>query len=451
MGVQLPPLAPEPWESPGAGHESRRRGDRRAASAACRSRRPRRSCQKAWEQAFNRVQTRGASCPASARARCRASMIKLHFADDVRQEVARHLIPDVYRQALAETQLKPVEEPDLQGGDARGGRAAQVRGGGRDQARHHARRTTPASRSSTRPSPSPRPRWTRRSSTLREQHAEFRAVERAGRPRRPRDRGLHAHPRGHGARAPRPATASSSARAQRAARDRGGGDRARPRAARARRGCASPTTTATRRCAASRRRGQREGHRGQGEGAARARRRVRQDGGRSSRRWTRSGPRSARGSQARRERGEPPRARGRGASTRCWPATPSRCRRRSSCARSATRSSTPASACAARAWTRTSCRGTTRSCSRSCGPGAEKAVKRGPRSSRPSPRRKASRPTDADVDAEVERIAQASQRPAPAVRRMHASRAATWRGSGTPCASAGPSTSSSQRIRRRRA
>ena len=41
-------------------------------------------------------------------------MIKLHFADDVRQEVARHLIPDVYRQALAETQLEPVEEPDLQ-------------------------------------------------------------------------------------------------------------------------------------------------------------------------------------------------------------------------------------------------------------------------------------------------------------------------------------------------
>jgi len=42
------------------------------------------------------------------------SMIKLHFADDVRQEVARHLIPEVYRQAVAETQLRPVDEPDLQ-------------------------------------------------------------------------------------------------------------------------------------------------------------------------------------------------------------------------------------------------------------------------------------------------------------------------------------------------
>src|SRR5262245_45384683 len=41
-------------------------------------------------------------------------MIKLHFADDVRQEVARRLIPDVYRQALDETHIKPVEEPDLQ-------------------------------------------------------------------------------------------------------------------------------------------------------------------------------------------------------------------------------------------------------------------------------------------------------------------------------------------------
>src|SRR5262249_32656533 len=37
-----------------------------------------------------------------------------HFADDVKQEVARHLIPDVYRQALEETKLRPVEEPDLQ-------------------------------------------------------------------------------------------------------------------------------------------------------------------------------------------------------------------------------------------------------------------------------------------------------------------------------------------------
>src|SRR5580765_650487 len=68
---------------------------------------------KAWEQAFGRVQ-REAKLPGFRKGKVPRSMIKLHFADDVRQEVARRLIPDVYRQALAETQLKPVEEPDLQ-------------------------------------------------------------------------------------------------------------------------------------------------------------------------------------------------------------------------------------------------------------------------------------------------------------------------------------------------
>ncbi|HET8577672.1 MAG TPA: trigger factor [Methylomirabilota bacterium] len=67
----------------------------------------------AWEDAFTRVQ-RQAKLPGFRKGKVPRSMIKLHFSDDVRQEVARHLIPDVYRQALAETQLKPVEEPDLQ-------------------------------------------------------------------------------------------------------------------------------------------------------------------------------------------------------------------------------------------------------------------------------------------------------------------------------------------------
>ena len=67
----------------------------------------------AWEDAFTRVQ-RQAKLPGFRKGKVPRSMIKLHFADDVRQEVARHLIPDVYRQALAETRLNPVEEPDLQ-------------------------------------------------------------------------------------------------------------------------------------------------------------------------------------------------------------------------------------------------------------------------------------------------------------------------------------------------
>jgi FKBP-type peptidyl-prolyl cis-trans isomerase 2 len=41
------------------------------------------------------------------------SLVKLHFADDVRREVAEHLIPDLYRQAVSEAQLEPVDEPDL--------------------------------------------------------------------------------------------------------------------------------------------------------------------------------------------------------------------------------------------------------------------------------------------------------------------------------------------------
>jgi trigger factor len=67
----------------------------------------------AWEDAFTRVQ-RQARLPGFRKGKVPRSMIKLHFADDVRQEVARHLIPDVYRQALAEARLNPVEEPDLQ-------------------------------------------------------------------------------------------------------------------------------------------------------------------------------------------------------------------------------------------------------------------------------------------------------------------------------------------------
>ena len=68
--------------------------------------------QDAWEKAFKRVQ-KEAKLPGFRKGKVPANMVKLHFSDDVRQEVARHLIPEVYRQALQETKLKPVEEPDL--------------------------------------------------------------------------------------------------------------------------------------------------------------------------------------------------------------------------------------------------------------------------------------------------------------------------------------------------
>jgi trigger factor len=66
-----------------------------------------------WERAYGRVQKR-ASLPGFRRGRVPRSLVKLHFADDVRREVAEHLIPDVYRRALTEARIDPVNEPDLQ-------------------------------------------------------------------------------------------------------------------------------------------------------------------------------------------------------------------------------------------------------------------------------------------------------------------------------------------------
>ena len=66
-----------------------------------------------WERAYGRVQKR-ASLPGFRRGRVPRSLVKLHFADDVRREVAEHLIPEVYRRALSEARLDPVNEPDLQ-------------------------------------------------------------------------------------------------------------------------------------------------------------------------------------------------------------------------------------------------------------------------------------------------------------------------------------------------
>jgi trigger factor len=66
-----------------------------------------------WERAYGRVQKR-ATLPGFRRGRVPRSLVKLHFADDVRREVAEHLIPDVYRRAVSEARIDPVNEPDLQ-------------------------------------------------------------------------------------------------------------------------------------------------------------------------------------------------------------------------------------------------------------------------------------------------------------------------------------------------
>src|SRR5581483_8035850 len=55
-----------------------------------------------------------ARLPGFRRGHVPKSLVKLHFADDVRREVAEKLIPDVYRQAVSEARIDPVNEPDLQ-------------------------------------------------------------------------------------------------------------------------------------------------------------------------------------------------------------------------------------------------------------------------------------------------------------------------------------------------
>ena len=132
--------------------------------------------QEAWERAFSRVQ-REAELPGFRKGKVPRSMIKLHFADDVRQEVARSLIPDVYRQALAETRIKPVEEPDLQ--EVRLEEDAAAR-----SSRPSSRSSRPSSSASTgrggthTPKPLGESEVDEALAQLREQHAEFRAVER---------------------------------------------------------------------------------------------------------------------------------------------------------------------------------------------------------------------------------------------------------------------------------
>jgi len=69
--------------------------------------------QKAWEEAYGRIQ-RQARLPGFRKGHVPRNLVKLHFADEVRREVAQRLIPEVYREALAESRLNPVEEPDLQ-------------------------------------------------------------------------------------------------------------------------------------------------------------------------------------------------------------------------------------------------------------------------------------------------------------------------------------------------
>ncbi len=69
--------------------------------------------QAAWEEAYGRVQ-RQARIPGFRKGRVPLGLVKRHFADDVRREVIQQLVPTLYRQALDEIKLDPVEEPEFQ-------------------------------------------------------------------------------------------------------------------------------------------------------------------------------------------------------------------------------------------------------------------------------------------------------------------------------------------------
>ncbi len=66
----------------------------------------------AWEDACGRIQ-RDARLPGFRKGKVPRTLVRSRFADEVRRAVAESLIPEVYRRALDEARLDPVEEPDL--------------------------------------------------------------------------------------------------------------------------------------------------------------------------------------------------------------------------------------------------------------------------------------------------------------------------------------------------
>jgi trigger factor len=75
----------------------------------------------AWTAACGRVQ-REARLPGFRRGKVPMTLVRSRFADEVRQAVAEALIPVVYRRAVDEAQLRPVEDPDFRELDLEEGR-----------------------------------------------------------------------------------------------------------------------------------------------------------------------------------------------------------------------------------------------------------------------------------------------------------------------------------------
>ena len=66
----------------------------------------------AWTAACGRVQ-RDARLPGFRRGKVPMTLVRSRFGDEVRQAVAEALIPVVYRRAVDETQIRPVEDPEF--------------------------------------------------------------------------------------------------------------------------------------------------------------------------------------------------------------------------------------------------------------------------------------------------------------------------------------------------
>ncbi len=66
----------------------------------------------AWTAACGRVQ-RDARLPGFRRGKVPMTLVRSRFADEVRQAVAEALIPVVYRRAVDEARIRPVEDPDF--------------------------------------------------------------------------------------------------------------------------------------------------------------------------------------------------------------------------------------------------------------------------------------------------------------------------------------------------
>lgn len=66
----------------------------------------------AWTAACGRVQ-RDARLPGFRRGKVPLNLVRSRFGDEVRQAVAEALIPAVYRRAVDEAQLRPVEDPEF--------------------------------------------------------------------------------------------------------------------------------------------------------------------------------------------------------------------------------------------------------------------------------------------------------------------------------------------------